>query len=165
MKSITPNTSVSPAAIRNSSTPSCRPLSVWTIRRVRDIRPLHPSPRGRVAPRERSERGDGWGLLRSKSCPTPAAASRRPRSRYAGRDQSLHLTILRVRIGVVLEHLLGDLGLVLAIGALGHFHKVKVLDRVVVGVELERAAQRFEVSLGKCGTQRIFVVGLAPGGL
>src|SRR5215216_3587843 len=157
MKSITPNTSVSPAAIRNSSTPSCRPLSVWTIRRVRDIRPLHPSPRGRVAPRERRERGDGWGLLRSKSCPTrpPLRSVHAPATRGG---QSLHLTILRVRIGVVLEHLLGDLGLVLPIGALGHFHKVEVLDRVVVGVELERAAQRFEVSLGKCGTQRIFVV-------
>src|SRR6476661_1866730 len=37
MKSITPNTSVRPAAIRNSSTPSCRPFRVWTIRRVVDI--------------------------------------------------------------------------------------------------------------------------------
>src|SRR6188768_3307253 len=34
MKSITPNTSVSPAAIRNSSTPSCSPFRVWTTRRV-----------------------------------------------------------------------------------------------------------------------------------
>src|SRR4051812_8183573 len=30
MKSITPNTSVSPAATRNSSTPSCNPLKHWT---------------------------------------------------------------------------------------------------------------------------------------
>src|SRR3954464_4496946 len=38
MKSITPKTSVSPAAIRNSSTPSCRPLRVWTMRRVVDMK-------------------------------------------------------------------------------------------------------------------------------
>jgi hypothetical protein len=32
MKFITPNTSVSPAAIRNSSTPSCSPFRIWTTR-------------------------------------------------------------------------------------------------------------------------------------
>src|SRR6185312_2331451 len=107
MKSITPNTSVSPAAIRNSSTPSCSPFSVWTRRRVTDIAPLHPSP---------------------------------PRGEGQARD-SLHRAILHVRIGVVGEHLLGDLRLILAVRALGHLHQVEVLDRIVIGVEFEIPAQ------------------------
>src|SRR5262245_41095437 len=37
MKSMTPKTSVSPAAIRNSSTPNCSPFSNCTMRRVADI--------------------------------------------------------------------------------------------------------------------------------
>src|SRR6476619_7402513 len=47
MKSITPNTSVSPAAIRNSSTPNCKPLSVWTMSSVVDIRVSLSLPRKR----------------------------------------------------------------------------------------------------------------------
>src|ERR1043165_8597363 len=46
MKSITPRRSASRAAIRYSSAPSCRPWSVWTRRRVRDIRASYPSPAG-----------------------------------------------------------------------------------------------------------------------
>src|SRR5689334_2661032 len=37
MKSMTPKTRVSPAAIRNSRTPSCSPLRVWTRTRLADI--------------------------------------------------------------------------------------------------------------------------------
>ncbi len=47
-------------------------------------------------------------------------------------------------VGVVLEHLLHDLGLELAVGALGDLDQIEVLDRIVVGVELEAAAQRGE---------------------
>src|SRR5215204_507781 len=104
-KSITPNTRVSPEAIRNSNTPSCSPLRTCTMRRVVFI------------------------LL------------------------SFHRTILGVRIGIVLEDLLLDLGLELAVGALGHLHQVKVLDRVVVGVEPECATQRGELGLLQGGAQ------------
>src|SRR5215510_11766339 len=82
MKSITPKTSVSPAAIRNSRTPSCSPLRTWTTRRVVDIPSL--------------------------------------------------------------------------------LHRA-VLDRVVVGVELEGAAQRLEVGLGERRAQRVLVGGRALG--
>src|SRR5215475_9206160 len=105
MKSITPNTSVSPAAIRNSSTPSCRPLSVWTMRRV-------------VL------------MARTPSCArSPDGAKCNPGYKDAS---SLHPTILHVRVGVVREHLLGDLGLVLAVGALRHLDQVEILNRIVV---------------------------------
>ena len=50
-------------------------------------------------------------------------------------------------VGVVLEHLLDDFGLELAVGALGDLDQVEVLDRIVVGVELEAATQRVEVGL------------------
>ena len=58
-------------------------------------------------------------------------------------------------IGVVLEHLLDDLGLELAVGALGDFHQVEVLDRIVVGVELEAATQRVELGLHHGRAQRL----------
>src|SRR5574337_1075368 len=109
MKSITPNTSVSPAAIRNSSTPSCRPLRVWTTT----------SARGTV------------------------------------RWRSAHLAVLDVRVGHVAEHLLDDLGLVAAVGALRDLGQVEVLDGIVVGVEAELAAQRLEVGLHQRRAQRI----------
>src|SRR5262245_38850238 len=115
MKSITPKTSVSPAAIRNSRTPSCSPLRTWTTRRVVDIPSL------------------------------------------------LHRAVLDVRIGVVLEHLLRDLGLELAVGALRYLDQVEILDRIVVGVELERAAQRLEVGLGERGSECVLVGGRALG--
>src|SRR5262249_22070715 len=70
---------------------------------------------------------------------------------------SLHRTILGVRIGVVLEHLLDDLGLELAVGALGDLDQVEVLDRIVVGVELEAPAQRLEIRLHHGGAQHLLV--------
>src|SRR3954452_11545575 len=129
MKSITPNTSVRPAAIRNSSTPSCRPFRVCTMRRERDIR----------------------------------ASSSLPRQAGEGQESeaSLHRAVFDVRIGIVGEDLLGDLGLVFAIGPLGNLHQIEVLDRIVVGVEPELAAQRGEVRLLHLLAQRILVVGPA----
>src|SRR5215212_11827742 len=113
MKSITPNTRVRPEAIRNSSTPSCSPLRICTMRRVVFI------------------------LL------------------------SLHRAIFRVRVGVAFENLLVDLGLELAVGTLGHLHQVEVLDRIMVGVEAECAAQRGEVGLLERRPQRLAVGGAA----
>src|SRR6516225_9901850 len=129
MKSITPNTSVRPAATRNKRTPSCSPLRIWTARRVVDI---GDPQRGRhlgARPSPREKRGGGADRIGSLDC-----AVKRRRT-------SLHRTILGVRIGVVLEHLLDDLGLELAVGALGDLDQVKVLDRIMVGVELEAPAQ------------------------
>src|SRR5205085_4307999 len=167
MKSITPNTSVSPAAIRNRSTPSWRPFSVCTRRRVKLMASLHPS----------SERG-GWlrvsganeetgGDLPSISNPTrpPLRGVHPPPAGEGQARASLHPAILDVRIGVVGEHFLHDLGLVLAVGALGDLHQIEVLNRVVVGVVLELAAQRLEVSLHQGGAQRVLVVGFAAGRL
>src|ERR1700674_152123 len=116
MKSITPKTSVSPAAIRNSRTPSCRPLRIWSRRRAADIS---------LAPR-------------------PGTSS-------------FHRAILDVRVGIVLEHLLDDLGLELAVGAFGDLDQVEVLDRIVIGVEPEAAAQRLEVGLLQRNAQRVLV--------
>src|SRR5574337_870014 len=121
MKSITPNTSVSPAAIRNSSTPSCRPLRVWTTT----------SASGTV----RGPRG----------------------------ARSAHLAVLDVRVGHVAEHLLDDLGLVAAVGALRDLGQVEVLDGIMVGVEAELAAQRLEVGLHQRRAQRVLVAGVALG--
>src|ERR1017187_7573684 len=60
-------------------------------------------------------------------------------------------------IGVVGKDLLGDFSLELAVGALDDFDQIEVLDRVVVRVELEAAAQRGEVGfLHRC-PQRVFV--------
>src|SRR2546423_8364019 len=112
MKSITPNTSVRPAAIRNNRTPSCSPLRIWTTRSVVDT------------------------VL-------------------------LHRAVLGVRIGIILEYLLHNLGLELAVGALGDLDQIEILDRIVVGVELEAAPQRLEVSLHHGGAQRIFVADVA----
>src|SRR5215472_12771933 len=49
---------------------------------------------------------------------------------------SLHRTVLRVRIGVVLEHLLDDLGLEFTVRALGDLDQIEILDRIVISVEL-----------------------------
>src|SRR5215471_5457159 len=160
MKSITPNTSVRPAATRNKRTPSCSPLRIWTARRVVDMG----DPR-----RARS--------LGARCSPRHKRVHARLRRAMAeeGADQMrgvhavpnvgtlLHRTILGVRIGVVLEHLLDDLGLELAVGALGDLDQVEVLDRIVVGVELEAPAQRLEIRLHHGGAQRLLTLDLAHG--
>src|SRR6266404_8803421 len=89
MKSITPNTRVSPAAIRNSSTPSCSPLSTWTRKMAVDIEAGQAFSWSSPALRLRGGRAP-------RSDPLPSAL--------------FHRTILGMRIGVVLEHLLHDLG-------------------------------------------------------
>src|SRR5262249_41501045 len=144
MKSITPNTSASPAAIRNSSTPSWSPLRVCTRRRAADIFFLLPPPLSFPSPSPPSSGGEGEARRAGRGQALPASPS-------------LHLAILGVRVALVREHLLDDLGLELAVGSLGDLDEVEVLDRIVVGVELEAAAQRLEVGLGERGTQRVLV--------
>src|SRR5215475_8236846 len=102
MKSITPNTSVRPAAIRKSRTPNWSPFRTWTTKSPVDIAPVRCL------------------LL-------------------------FHRAVLGVRVREVRENFFVDLGLELAIGAFGDFNQVEVLNRIVVGVELETAAKRCEI--------------------
>ena len=61
------------------------------------------------------------------------------RRNHASRP-SLHHAVFGVGVAVPREHLLDDLGLVFAVRTLGDLGQIEVLDRVMVGVELERAA-------------------------
>src|SRR5438552_9438828 len=88
----------------------------------------------------RTKRGGVVRVRYSNASLTAAAASLNGSDWNTTRPpQSLHRAILDVRIGVVGEHLLGDLGLELAVGTLRYLHQIEVLDRIVVGVELEVA--------------------------
>src|SRR3954469_4717140 len=114
MKSITPKTSVRPAAIRKSSTPSCRPFRVWTMRRVKDMALSYPPPCGEGR-RPSVARSAGWGsrnVLIAATPPHRARFAHHPPHKGEGKEsssgRSLHRTIFHVRIGVVLEHLLHD---------------------------------------------------------
>src|SRR5215469_11623982 len=151
MKSITPNTSVRPAATRNKRTPSCSPLRIWTARSVVDMG--DPRRGHSLGALPLPFWGEGWGegvqsLWKNHNpSPQPLSLWEREQIERAGwtlprsRRTSLHRTILGVRIGVVLEHLLDDLRLELAVGALGDLDQIEVLDRIVVCVELEAPAQ------------------------
>src|SRR5215831_4293047 len=104
MKSMTPNTRVSPAAMRKSSTPSWSPLRVWTRRRPVDM-PAVRSPDGAKR--------------------NPGSASPHSASLLRATTISLHRAILDVGVGVVREHLLHDLGLELAVRTLGDLDEVE----------------------------------------
>src|SRR6478672_11270493 len=113
MKFMMPNTSVSPAAIRNSVTPNCRPFSNCS----------------KTSPKVMKEK----------------RALARPF--YQPLRGLLHLAILEVRILVLLEDRLLNAHLDVAAGQLLGLEQVEVLDRMVVDVVGERAAQRLEVGL------------------
>src|SRR6267154_2513657 len=86
MKSITPNTSVSPAAIRNSSTPSCKPFRVWTMRSVVDIRFLEVN--GDLTLRSRHRLGDDDSSKGEVECTVLAAILRDASLRSAPQDEA-----------------------------------------------------------------------------
>src|SRR5262245_40142028 len=150
MKSITPNTSVSPAAIRNSSTPSCSPLSTCTSTRVMfmRLRSRWGAPGCHPGRRAQARRSGTHVPRHQKGSQAGIHGSRLSRLKALGRDDgrqfgarvtrprpaSLHRAILGVRVGVALEYLLVDLGLEFAVRTLCHLHQVRILDRVVVGV-------------------------------
>src|ERR1700674_2865736 len=100
MKSITPNTSVSPAATRNSRMPSCSPLNSWTRKRAADM-------------------GCRQGSLGSD--PSRIRSRQERQRRCEGSDPVclLQRALAGVAVGGVREHLLHDLRLELAVGALG----------------------------------------------
>src|SRR4249919_644635 len=122
MKSITPNTSVRPAAIRKSRTPNWSPFRIWTTTSPVDIAPVRPL-------------------------------------------SSFHRTIFGVRIGISGKHFFIDLSFKFAVRPLRHFDLVEILDRIVIGVELEGTAQRREVRLHQCRTQRVLVRDISFGQL
>src|SRR5262245_54139042 len=107
-----PSTSVRPAAIRNSITPSWTPFSSCSKTKVRVIKKGATAPFGRFSTRT-----------------------------------SLHLAFWVVRVLVVLEDRLLDVHLQLAARALDGLQQVEVLDRVVIDVVGEPAADRVEVGL------------------
>ncbi len=114
----------------------------------------------------------------------PAELAARPRHRRQGRPpqpqgydadltrdaaglrrspRSFHRAVGGVTVAEVAEHLFRDFGLVFAVGALGDPNQIEVLDREMIVVEPEIAAQRFEVGLFERGAQRILVRGRAVG--
>src|SRR5262245_17584728 len=114
MRSITPNTRVSPAATRNNRMPSCNPFRSWTTNRVADMTCLG------VGPLVQSPQGEAAG-------PVPGSFQR---------------ALAGVCVGIALKHALHDLRLELAVGALGDLDQIEVLDREAVRVEAERSAHR-----------------------
>src|SRR6476620_10041174 len=129
MKSITPKTSVRPAATRKSSTPNCRPLRACTSR--------------------------SWTVMNAG----PADRGlRRPAARSGHRTvPSAHAALGRPGVGVVLQHAAHRLGLELAVGAPGHLAQPEILHRVVVGAELEIAADGAEIRRPQRRPQRVLV--------
>src|SRR5712675_1422234 len=126
-----PSTSVRPAAIRNSITPSWSPFSNCSKTRARVIK------KGAAAPLEKS-------IL----------------------ERALfQLAFLMVGVLVLRERLLHDFhgDAVLVVGLDG-LQQVEVLDRVVVVVELELAADRVVVRLVHCRRERLGVFQVAFGG-
>src|ERR1700721_4857755 len=64
---------------------------------------------------------------------------------------------LGVAVAVILKHLLHDLGLEFAVGALGHLGQVEILNRIAVDVEFEVTAQRGEIGFLESRRDRLFV--------
>src|SRR4051812_41920450 len=131
-----PNTSVSPAAMRNSMTPYCRPFSSCS----------KTSPQ--VICRKSCAKNKGAGAPLSETCSTTLP---------------LHLAVLVVGVLVLLERLGDDLHLGAILAALHRLQQVEVLDRMLVDVEVELAADRVEVRLAHLLHQRLGVLQVALG--
>src|SRR6185295_3924164 len=115
MKSITPNTSVSPAATRNNSTPSCSPLNSCTTNSAVDMgrsglrmpsRCLSP---GSIVPLT-PELADSW-ISGTSPGMTPS---------FMWNRELFQLTLAGVGVALGLEDLLHDLCLELPVGTLGN---------------------------------------------
>src|ERR1700704_3500861 len=111
-----PNTSVSPAAMRNSITPSCSPLSVCSRTRMK---------------------------FKGEETKTGRGSFRAPESRCDPGGLLSHPAFLGVGILVIGEHRLLDLHhRILPRRAGDRFQQVEVLDRKVIAVVAELAASR-----------------------
>src|SRR5882757_5406694 len=103
-----PNTSVSPAAIRNSWTPSCRPLSDCSINSAAPIT------------------SSGW------PC-------------FQGSVRGLHDTLPDIGVGLIRLDQFKLLHHRASLGVLDDLGEIRILDRMMVAVELEVAAHRLEL--------------------
>src|SRR3989441_12508538 len=119
--SMIPNTRVSPAASRNSISPNCSPFSDCSTISIQDMK------RGG---------GNEKGEMRRGRFTPPL---------FSFKDSLFHRTFLNVGVAAVLEY--GSHGLVdqAPLRILPHHAEVVVLNRVLVAVELERAAHRLEL--------------------
>src|SRR5688572_28264171 len=133
-----PNTSVRPAAIRKSMTPSCSPFR-------------HCSTTSKTVTRARR---------RTALTNERGAARPRPVPRTRSRALPLHRALVTIRILVVLED--GLLNLHLDVPARLHrLEEVEVLDGVVIVVVLVRAARRLVVRLAHGGDHALLVAEVA----
>src|SRR3954447_483456 len=132
-----PNTSVSPAASRNSSRPNCNPFSDCSITTSMD--PLNHAEKTAAARRRRR--------LFSYWMHDPCQDITYWRTMRQKNPRSLHRALVGEAILVVLDDGRHRLERELAVGVLDHVLQVEVLDRNVVLAELEWAAHRSEVGL------------------
>src|SRR3954468_7083487 len=132
-KSMMPNTSVKPAASRNSSSPNCSPF-----RNCSTISSISPT----TAPQENSG-----------SARAPPLLNESPRS--------LHLAFVVEAILVVLDNSGNGFQRKLAIGVLHHVLQIEVLDRDMVLAVFERAAHRLEIRLLHLGAHCVLLGGVA----
>src|SRR5882672_12137416 len=142
-KSMMPNTSVSPAASRNSSRPNCRPFSDCSMRTS-----MNPWTLDLTKQRQHICAAAIF-LVGRMICrkPPPGQARRRVREIMHRSCQLLHRTFVVEAILVVLDDGGHRLERELAVGVLDHVLQVEILDRDVVVAVFERAAQRLEVGL------------------
>src|ERR671914_1873842 len=131
-----PSTSVSPAARRNSITPSCTPFRSCSKTRAKVMPPFLP----------RNKKG-------ADPAPFLPPIRRLP----------FHLAFLVVGVLVILEDLLLDLhrDAFRRLGVLDRPQQVEVLDRVMVVVELEVPAYRLVVRLAHRGHHALGVLDVA----
>src|SRR6056297_2143112 len=146
MKSITPKTSVSPAAIRKRMMPSCSPFRVCTAISVVYMGVTRHALGGSWA--------RAWQIIEATRIPArPAAAE--PEGAAAARSRSLHGAELGIDVAVILEDGLDVFRLEQTVLALVHLRQNEVLDRVLVGVEGEFTAQRGEIGVAQGFTDRL----------
>src|SRR5262245_4411761 len=173
-----PNTSVSPAASRNSSKPNCNPLtscstttsmdpqnpekqryclsmiSAQTLRVCREGKPLHTFP-DHALKKQRQRLGTAayccWAHHLTQDCLTPRTIIR------LENPSLLHRALVVEAILVVLDDGGHRFQRELALGVLDHVLQVEILDRDVVLAVFVGAAHRLEVGLLHLGLHRVLL--------
>src|SRR4051812_28097210 len=149
-----PNTSVSPAASRNSSRPNCNPFSDCSI--TTSMYPLNS--------RLQQNSGSATALppvfywvhdFSAKPLITWLIMRRKNAARK--RQGSLHRAFVVEAILVVLDDGGHRLERELAVGALDHVLQIEILDRDVVVAVFEGTAQRLEIGLLHLGLHRVLL--------
>src|SRR3984893_14077642 len=170
-----PNTSVRPAASRNSSRPNCNPFkncsttSSMEALKVSELCRMGRAKRNPSAVSTPNE-GDGFRfalpiLRKSSGCKTRAdrtTAARAPPP-SGGDPRSLHRTFVVEAILVVLDDGGHRLQRERAVGILHHILQIKILDRDVVVAVFERAAQRGETRFLHRSLHGVLLGGVAAG--